>query len=105
GAGYVGSVLAEELLARGYSIRVFDRLYFGDVGIRHIRDRLDLVTGDMREMAPAVLEGIQAVVNVGGLSNDPTAEYNPQANIEMNTTAALALAEQARAQGVSRYIL
>jgi nucleoside-diphosphate-sugar epimerase len=104
GAGYVGSVLVEELLARGYSVRVFDRLYFGDVGIQHVRDRIDLIVGDMRVMSPSVLEGVQAVVNVGGLSNDPTAEYNPQANVEMNTTATLALAELARSVGVSRYV-
>lgn len=104
GAGYVGSVLVEELLARGYSVRVFDRLYFGDVGIQHVRDRIDLVVGDMRVMNPSVLEGVQAVVNVGGLSNDPTAEYNPQANVEMNTKATLALGELARAAGVSRYV-
>jgi nucleoside-diphosphate-sugar epimerase len=104
GAGYVGAVLTEELLARGYSVRVFDRLYFGDRGIRALRDRVDLVVGDMRAMDPSVLDGIQAVVNVGGLSNDPTAEYNPQANIEMNTTASIALADAARAAGISRYV-
>ena len=104
GAGYVGSVLVEELLSRGYSVRVFDRLYFGDVAIRPMRDRIDLVVGDMRAMDPAVLRGVQAVVNVGGLSNDPTAEYNPQANVEMNTTATLSLAALARASGVSRYV-
>jgi len=104
GAGYVGSVLAEELLARGYSVRVFDRLYYGDQGIRHIRDRLELVVGDMRSMSPDVLDGIKTIVNVGGLSNDPTAEYNPQANTEMNTTATIALAEQARSAGVRRYV-
>jgi len=105
GAGYLGCVLTEELLARGYSVRIFDRLYFGDAGLRHVRDRIDLVVGDMRAMNPEVLDGVQAVVNVGGLSNDPTAEYNPQANVEMNTTASLALAELARVRDVSRYIL
>jgi nucleoside-diphosphate-sugar epimerase len=104
GAGYVGSVLTEELLARGYSVRVFDRLYFGDVGLTALRDRVDLVVGDMRAMDASVLEGVQAVVNVGGLSNDPTAEYNPQANVEMNTTSTISLAEAARRAGVERYI-
>lgn len=104
GAGYVGSVLAEELLARGYSVRVFDRLFFGDVGLRELRDRVDLVVGDMRNLDPSVLDGVQAVVNVGGLSNDPTAEYNPQANVEMNTTASITLAEAARHAGISRYV-
>jgi nucleoside-diphosphate-sugar epimerase len=104
GAGYVGSVLTEELLARGYAVRVFDRLYFGDIGLSALRDRIDLVVGDMLAMDPAVLDGVHAIVNVGGLSNDPTAEYNPQANVDMNTTSTVALAEAARAAGVARYV-
>ena len=104
GAGYVGAVLTEELLARGYAVRILDRLYFGDLGLAALRDRVDLVVGDMRVMNPAVLDGVQAVINVGGLSNDPTAEYNPQANVEMNTTATLALAEAARKAGIARYV-
>jgi nucleoside-diphosphate-sugar epimerase len=37
GAGYVGSVLVRELLERGYAVKVFDRLYYGDQGIRTLR--------------------------------------------------------------------
>src|SRR2546425_9593005 len=102
GAGYIGSVLADELLTRGYSVRVFDRLYFGDMGIRHIRDRVDLVVGDMRDMEASAFEDIQAVVNVGGLSNDPTAGDNPKAHAEMNTVASPALAETAWGPGGRR---
>ena len=105
GAGYVGSVLTEELLQRGYAVRVLDRLYFGDAGLRAVRDRIELVEADMRAVSPRVLEGVDAVVNVGGLSNDPTAEYNPRANREMNTLATAALARLCKAEGVRRYVL
>ena len=105
GAGYVGSVLTEELLQRGYAVRVLDRLFFGDAGLRAVRDRIELVEADMRAVGPEVLEGIDAVVNVGGLSNDPTAEYNPRANHEMNTVATVALARLCKARGVRRYVL
>lgn len=37
GAGYVGSVLVEELLERGYAVKVFDRLFYGDQGLTRIR--------------------------------------------------------------------
>jgi nucleoside-diphosphate-sugar epimerase len=104
GAGYVGSVLTQELLERGYAVRVLDRLYFGDLGLRGIRDRIELVVGDMRVLAPEILLDVEAVVNVGGLSNDPTAEYNPAANHEMNTVAARRLAELCVEHGVRRYI-
>ena len=104
GAGYVGAVLAEELLERGYAVKVFDRLYYGQDGLRHIRDRVELVVGDMRTAGPEVLEGVDAVINVGGLSNDPTAEYNPRANYEMNTVATQTLAASCKQQGVRRYL-
>jgi nucleoside-diphosphate-sugar epimerase len=104
GGGYVGSVLAQELLERGYAVRILDRLYFGDQGLAGIRDRVEVTVGDMRVISPALLDDIEVVINVGGLSNDPTAEYNPKANYEMNTTASVALARLAREQGVRRYI-
>ncbi|HVN85518.1 MAG TPA: SDR family oxidoreductase [Candidatus Binatia bacterium] len=105
GAGYVGSVLVEELLKRGYAVKVFDRLIFGDEGLRAVRDRVELVTGDMRAMEPGIFEDVMAVVNLGGLSNDPTAEFNPAANYEMNTVATEQAAKQAKEAGVRRYLL
>lgn len=104
GAGYLGSVLAHELVERGYAVRVVDRLYFGDQGLADIRDRVHLVVADMRSLPRDVLDDVETVINVGGLSNDPTAEYNPRANYEMNVTAGLSLANMAQARGVGRYI-
>lgn len=105
GAGYVGSVLVEELLERGYAVKILDRLYYGDDGLRETRDRVELVIGDMRVPSPDLLRDVDTVVNLGGLSNDPTAEFNPKANYEMNTLATKSLAEMCRATGVRRYLL
>ena len=105
GAGYVGSVLVRELLERGYAVRVLDRLYFGDHGIKEVMDRIELVIGDMRTVDERIFEDVMAVINLGGLSNDPTAEYNPKANYEMNTEATYKLAVLAKKNGVRRYIL
>jgi nucleoside-diphosphate-sugar epimerase len=104
GAGYVGSILAGELIDRGYAVRILDRMYFGDRGLADIHDRVEVVVGDMRTVSPELLDGVEAVVNVGGLSNDPTAEFNPRANYEMNTTASVALAALCRKLGVRRYL-
>lgn len=104
GAGYVGSILTRELLERGYAVRVADRLYYGDGGLREIRDRIDLVVADMRALPAEAFRDIDGVVNVAGLSNDPTAEYNPAANREMNTLATVRLAEQCKQAGVQRYV-
>ncbi len=104
GAGYVGSVLVEELLTRGYAVKVFDRFLYGEHGLRDVRDRLEVVRGDMRAIDPVLFEGVAAVVNLGGLSNDPTAEFNPEANYETNTVATEHSARQAKAAGVERYV-
>ena len=104
GGGYVGAVLGAELLERGYAVKILDRLYFGESGLRDIRDRVELVVGDMRTVGAEILDGVEAVINVGGLSNDPTAEYNPNANHEMNTVATRTLAQLCKDHGVRRYV-
>jgi len=40
GAGYVGSVLVRELLEKGYAVKVLDRMFFGEHGIKEIKDRI-----------------------------------------------------------------
>lgn len=104
GAGYVGCVLVPELLERGYAVKVFDRLYYGDQGLKDFADRIELEVGDMRTMNSTTLEDIDAVINLGGLSNDPTAEYNPKANYEMNTVATERLARLCQEMGIKRYL-
>ena len=104
GAGYLGCVLVEELLNRGYAVTVFDRLFFGDQGLERLRDRIRLVSGDIRCVPAGVLENTAAVINLAGLSNDPTAEYHPEANHQMNAVASRALAEMARQAGIPRYL-
>ena len=104
GAGYIGSVLVRELLARGYAVRVLDRMFFGSAGLREQREQIELFEGDVRAMKPSVLEDVESVINLSGLSNDPTAEYNPQANYEMNTRANLSLARLCKTQGIRRFV-
>jgi nucleoside-diphosphate-sugar epimerase len=104
GAGYVGSVLVRELLERGYAVRVVDRLYYGMQGLREVQERVELIVADMRQAPSETFADVQAVINIGGLSNDPTAEFNPRANHEMNTEATIKLAELARLHGVRRYV-
>jgi nucleoside-diphosphate-sugar epimerase len=104
GAGYVGCVLVEELLAKGYSVRVLDRLFFGREPARSFLDRVELVVEDMRDFDESHVADCGAVVNIGGLSNDPTAEFDPRANEEMNTLASIRVAEVAKAAGVERLI-
>jgi nucleoside-diphosphate-sugar epimerase len=104
GAGYVGCVLVDELLAKGYSVRIVDRMFFGRQPAEPFLDRVELVEADMRDFDASHVEDCMAVINIGGLSNDPTAEFNPRANEELNTHASIRVAEVAKQAGVPRLL-
>jgi nucleoside-diphosphate-sugar epimerase len=104
GAGYIGSVLAERLLARGYQVRILDRLYWGRGPLARVIDRVELVEADLREMPASALDGVDAVIHLSGLSNDPTAEYDPEANWQMNAIATETLARGCLDRDVQRLV-
>ncbi|MFN8591511.1 MAG: SDR family oxidoreductase [Thermomicrobiales bacterium] len=93
GAGYIGSVLVRELLAIGEQVRVVDTLWFGNPFPPH--ERLEVIEGDLRYPDPRWLDGVDAVIHLAGLSNDPTADFAPELNSESNVFATRQLAELA----------
>lgn len=104
GTGYVGSVLIPELLNRGYSVRVLDKLYFGDKHLKNLSGKIEIVQGDIRKPSAAIFEDITAVIHLAGLSNDPTAEFNPKANLDINTNGTKIMAQMAKKYGVKRFV-
>ena len=91
GAGYVGSVLVSDLLALGEQVRVVDTQWLGNPFAKH--ERLEMVQADLRRPNPAWLDGVDAVVHLAGLSNDPTADFAPELNSESNVFATRQLAQ------------
>ena len=104
GAGYIGSVLVERLLDRGYKVRVLDRLYWGEQTLAHVRDRLELVVGDVRSIPEGTWDGIDGAIHLAGLSNDPTAEFDPDANWQMNAVATEAIGRECVRNGIQRIV-
>jgi nucleoside-diphosphate-sugar epimerase len=103
GGGYIGCVLVERLLDRGYRVRVLDQLYWGEKPLADLRARIELVKGDIRDVRDEWLDGVDAVVHLAGLSNDPTAEYDPEANWQMNAVGTEKLAIACKRAGISRF--
>ncbi len=104
GAGYVGCQLLPVLLDAGYRVRVYDVMFYGDAGLESLRDRVEVVEGDIRHVTPELLDGVAAVINLAGLSTEPAAEYRPEANHEINFKAAVALARLAKQKGIARFV-
>ncbi len=104
GAGYIGCVLVPRLLARGYRVRLLDRLYFGEEPLAAFRDQIELVVADVRDLPQEAFDGVDGVLNLSGLSNDPTAEFNPEANWEMNAIGTEKLGRACLDHGIERYV-
>jgi nucleoside-diphosphate-sugar epimerase len=108
GGGYIGLELCRRLLENGDSVRAVDRFFFGAAPLQALAEasggRLTYVAGDVRVFDDAWLDGIDAVSHLAGLSNDPTAEYNPDANWQMNAVATERLAEACKRCGVERFV-
>jgi nucleoside-diphosphate-sugar epimerase len=101
GAGYIGAVLCEHLLLAGHQVVVLDRLFWGRSPLQNLE--VDVICGDLREMREAWLDGIDAVMHLGGLSNDPTAEYNADANWQMNAVATERLVALCKKRKIERF--
>jgi len=100
GAGYVGSALVPRLLQRGYNVKVVDLLWFGN----HLPAGVDVVQRDILDLEQSDLEGIDQVVFLAGVSNDPMAEYSPSHNFVGNAAAPAYLAYLAKESGVRRFV-
>lgn len=104
GAGYIGSVLIESLSRKGFEIKVYDKFYFGKNTIGYPSDKIEIIKGDIRTPPDNLFDYVTDVIHLAGLSNDPTADFNPKANWEINTLATKKLAKRAMQKGVSRFI-
>jgi nucleoside-diphosphate-sugar epimerase len=107
GAGYIGSVLVPSLLEHGHRVTVLDRFYFGDSLARaevRFGEKLRAVRGDVRSFDRAFLRSVDAVVDLSGISNDPSCELDPALTRSVNVEGAKRLAGAAREHGVRRYV-
>ncbi|MFC1531335.1 NAD-dependent epimerase/dehydratase family protein [Gemmatimonadota bacterium] len=102
--GYIGSVLTPYLLQQGYDVLGLDTGYFNEctlvpdrMGVREIRK-------DIRDVEPADLQDLYAIVHLAALSNDPIGNLDEGWTSEINGQATARLAEMAREAGVQRFL-
>lgn len=108
GAGYVGSVLIPKLLKKGYKVKVVDLYMYGDNVLDAVKNdpNLKQIKGDIRDskMLERELQGIDAVIHLACISNDPSYELDPQLGRSINYDATTRLVDLAKRSGVKRFI-
>lgn len=103
--GYVGTVMVRRLIERGDQVVGLDIGYFADClltteGVAsYIRHNVDV-----RDIESKHLDGVDAIIHLAGLSNDPLGEFAPRLTDDINCRSTLRLAEMARERGVRRFI-
>lgn len=106
--GYVGCLLAPFLQARGHDIVGLDTGYYRDGWLFSDRQLVPgfprTINRDIRDIQPEDLKGMDAVVHMAELSNDPLGENVPELTFQINHQASLRLAEMAKAAGVKRFV-
>jgi nucleoside-diphosphate-sugar epimerase len=105
GAGYVGCVLAPKLLEAGHRVVVYDLMLFGADGLP-THSNLDVVAGDIRDTARfrAALKGVDAVIHLACISNDPSFELDPGLSKSINYDCFEPMVKACAASGVRRFV-
>ncbi len=108
GAGYIGALAVEELLALGHSVRVLDCLLHGqeDIASQLEERQVEVIRGDVRDRDTRryALEGAEAVVHLAAIVGDPACARDKVLSHEVNVEGSRALAREACNAGVQRFV-
>jgi len=92
------------LRSAGHEVVGLDSYLFEDCRHGPATVEVPSVRVDLRDVQPAHLEGIDAVVHLAALSNDPVGDLEPEHTYDINHHASVRLAEVAKAAGVQRFL-
>ena len=102
GCGYKGHVLVPKLLARGYEVLAFDTEWFGNFLEPHLR--LKVLQGDVRDADTIPLQGVDCIIHLSSVANDPCGDLDPKLTWEVSALATMQLADKARRFGIKQLI-
>jgi nucleoside-diphosphate-sugar epimerase len=100
--GYKGSVLVPKLIAAGHDVVAFDIQWFGNFLQPH--PALTVVKGDVRNKEDIDLTGVDAIIHLSSVANDPCGDLDPKLTWEISCLATMQLIDQAYRAGIKRFI-
>ena len=103
--GYIGAIMGPKLIEAGHEVLGLDTGYYrrGWLFDDH-KTHPQVISKDQRQITKADLEGVDAVVHLAELSNDPIGENDPDLTMDVNHRGSVGLARLAREAGVKRFI-
>ena len=102
--GYIGSVLVPLLRQAGHEAQGIDTNWFEDCLIASRPQDIPSSSKDIRDLDVNDLKGVEAVIHLAALSNDPLSDLDPALTYEINQHASVRLAELAKEAGVPRFL-
>jgi nucleoside-diphosphate-sugar epimerase len=102
--GYIGETLTPLLLKNSFEVVGLDTDFFTTTLDAQENNNCKIIARDIRDIEESGLEGIDAIVHLSSLSNDPIGELNPGLTEEINFESSVKLAKMAKKVGVRRFI-
>lgn len=102
--GYIGCILVPLLQEAGHEVVGLDSGLFLGCEFDAALDGVEALRVDIRDADRSHLEGLDAVINLAGISNDPLGDLNPDCTYSINHEGSVHLARLAQAAGVPRFL-
>tara|TARA_B100001750_G_C15486476_1_gene588605 strand:- start:920 stop:1957 length:1038 start_codon:yes stop_codon:yes gene_type:complete len=102
--GYIGSVLVKKLLDKGYDVVGYDIDYFKECNLEPINELYPTLVKDIRDIDYDDLKGIDSIIHLAGLSNDPLGEFDSAITKQINYSGTIKLGQLAKEAGVDRFV-
>ena len=102
GCGYIGTNLTKALLDLGHHVTVVDIMWFGNYLNPH--KNLNIIQSDIRDIDAIPMKGIDTVMHLANIANDPTGDLNARLTWEVNALSSKFLIEKAIENNVKQFI-
>src|SRR5208283_3378304 len=102
GCGYIGTILVPRLLDSGHDVAVVDIMWFGNYLPNH--KNLKVIQEDTRNIDNINMDGIDAVIHLANVANDPCGELNAKLSWEVNALATMRLLDKAVRSKVKQFL-
>ena len=106
GAGYIGSVLVQQLLESGHEVRVLDTLLYGNLSIKNLSRKAEIIIEDFRNLyiTRQAMKGVDVVIHLAAIVGDSACNLYPPQTFDINFHSAVSLAKLAKKMGIPVFI-